>query len=64
MEELTENWESCDHPEEECITSHADAWGMFTIYCKKCNTTFSRYDYPYIIEQRKKKRQTREVSVK
>jgi hypothetical protein len=44
----------CDHPEEDCIESPSDAWGMFTIYCKKCDTRFSRYDYPYILENRRK----------
>ena len=54
IEDLTEVKELCDHPEADCTESHADAWGMFTIYCKKCNTTFSRYDYRYIEKQRKK----------
>jgi len=51
---LTQRREICDHPEEECIESHADTMGYFTIWCRKCDTTFSRYDYPSIIENREK----------
>jgi hypothetical protein len=50
---LTQRREVCDHPEEDCIESNADVMGMFTIYCKKCNTTFNRYDYDEIRSNRK-----------
>ena len=49
---LTQILEKCDYPESEMIQSDADSWGMFTLFCPKCNTTFSRYDYDYIVEQR------------
>lgn len=59
MDDLTELPNKCNHPEDLCIRSDADSWGMFTIYCKKCNTTFSRYDYREIDDQRKRYKDVR-----
>lgn len=59
MDVLTELPSKCNHPEELCRRSDADAWGMFTIYCIKCNTTFSRYDYREIDDQRKRYKDVR-----
>jgi hypothetical protein len=56
---LTEVPDKCNHPEDNCITSDADAWGMFTIYCDKCDTLFSRYDYREIERQRKRYKDVR-----
>jgi hypothetical protein len=56
---LTEVPDKCNHPEDSCITSDADAWGMFTIYCNKCDTLFSRYDYREIERQRKRYKDVR-----
>lgn len=51
--DLTQVMDKCDHPEE-CVTeSPPDSWGLFTYYCIKCNTTFTRYDYSEIEHQRK-----------
>jgi len=52
MKDLTEIPEKCNHPEEECFRSNADAMGMFIIHCKKCDTTFSRYDFNKIEDDR------------
>lgn len=59
MKTLTELPSKCNHPEINCTTSDADAWGMFTIYCSKCDTTFSRYDYQEIEKQRKRYKDVR-----
>jgi hypothetical protein len=56
---LTELPDKCNHPEINCTTSDADAWGMFTIYCSKCDTLFSRYDYQEIEKQRKRYKDVR-----
>lgn len=56
---LTELVNKCNHPIDDCITSNADSWGMFTIYCKKCDTSFSRYDYAALEEQRKRYKDVR-----
>jgi hypothetical protein len=46
--------ERCDHPED-CVTeSAADPMGHFSFYCKKCNTSFSRYDYALMCDERKR----------
>ena len=60
MDVLTELPGKCNHPEELCHKSDADAWGMFTIYCSKCDTTFSRYDYNEIEDQRTRYKDVRE----
>ena len=48
---LTQKREVCDHPEEDCVTSDTND---VSIWCKKCNTTFSRYERREIEENRRK----------
>lgn len=51
---LTQRRDVCDHPEEECIVSPPDVTGMFTIYCRKCDTDFHRYTLDELFANRKK----------
>lgn len=51
---LTQRRELCDHPEEDCLRSNADVTGMFTIYCRKCDTDFHRYILDELFANRKK----------
>jgi hypothetical protein len=51
---LTQRREMCDHPEELCVRSPEDVTGMFSIYCRKCDTDFHRYILNELFENREK----------